>query len=116
MTGVLKPYSIVIRQGDSFNILLHFKTETKDLNLENCLLKMSVKDGNDKLVIDKTGEILENHSGKARIKLTAEDTSIKCGDYKTDIQIRMENGDVHTVYPQDVNKTAVLRITPHVTD
>lgn len=116
MSGVILPNMIIVRKGDSFDIVLQFRTDDKPLDLTDCIVKMTVRNGEDKVLFTKSGEIFEPASGKVRLKLSPSDTNIAPADYKTDIQIRLKTGDVHTVYPGDVNKVAVFRITQEVTE
>ena len=116
MAGVILPNMIIVRKGDSFDIVLQFRTDDKPWDLTDCTVKMTVRNNEEKVLFGKSGEIFDISGGKVRLKLLPEDTNITPGDYKTDIQIRLKNGDVHTVYPGDVNKVAVFRITPEVTE
>ncbi len=116
MAGVILPNMIIVRKGDSFDIVLQFRTNDKPLDLTDCIVKMTVRNGEDKVLFTKSGEIFEPASGKVRLKLLPADTNITPADYKTDIQIKLKTGDVHTVYPGDVNKVAVFRITQEVTE
>lgn len=115
MAGVILPFMIIVRRGDSFDILMQLRHDEKPMDLTDCVLSMTVKNQSDRVLFTKEGEIFEPLSGKARIKLTPEETNNEVGDYRTDIQIRLKNGDIHTIYPGDVNKIAVFRITPEVT-
>ena len=116
MAGVILPNMIIVRKGDSFDIVLQFRTDDKPWDLTDCIVKMTVRNDEDKVLFTKSGEIFEPASGKARLKILHSDTYIAPADYKTDIQIRLKTGDVHTVYPGDVNKVAVFRITQEVTE
>lgn len=119
MAGVILPFMIVVRKGDSFDIVLQLHHDNAvgnpPMDLTDCEVKMTVKNQSDRVLFTKTGEIFEPLSGKVRIKLTPEETNTEVGDYVTDIQIRLKTGDIHTIYPGDVNKVAVFRITPEVT-
>ena len=118
MVGIMNKNGIIIRRGDSFDILIHFKNKHGDnLNLEACSIKMSVKNiGGTTPLFSILGEIISQEEGKARIKILPKHTKISPEDYAADIQLTLKNGDVHTVYPQDINKTAVFRITDDVTE
>lgn len=37
-------------------------------------------------------------------------------NYVTDIQITFANGEVHTIYPQDINKVAAFIVSKNVTE
>lgn len=116
MAGVILPNMIIVRKGDSFDIVLQFRTDDKPWNLTDCTVKMTVRNNEEKVLFSKSGEIFDVSGGKVRLKLLPADTNITPGDYKTDIQIKLKTGDIHTVYPGDVNKVAVFRITPEVTE
>ncbi len=116
MAGILRPGSITVRRGDSFDIVLHLMSGGRDFDLDACSVKMSVKNETGQLLLSKTGEIFASAEGKARLKLTAADTNLVPGTYRTDIQVTFKNGDVHTVFPQDINQVGVLIITPDVTE
>ena len=90
--------------------------ECRDFDLDACSVKMSVKNETGQLLLSKTGEIFASAEGKARLKLTAADTNLVPGTYRTDIQVTFKNGDVHTVFPQDINQVGALIITPDVTE
>ena len=38
------------------------------------------------------------------------------GVYKTDIQLPLKNGDVHTVFPQEINQVGAFIVTEEVTE
>ena len=45
MAGYMTSNGIVVRQGDSFDILLHLRdSRSKDVDLSGCVLRMTVKD------------------------------------------------------------------------
>ena len=97
MAGYMTQNGIVVRQGDSFDILLQFRNaDGKAINIQDW-------------------QILDVKEGKARIELKPADTGIDAGDYVTDIQVTTDQNDVHTIFPQDVNRVGVFRITEQVT-
>ncbi len=117
MAGYVTQNGIVVRQGDSFDILLQFRNgRGKTLDIEGWSVKMSVFDENKKeLKFTKEGEIIDAAAGKARIELKPADTALAVGDYVTDIQVTTDQGDVHTIFPQDINRVGFFRITEQVT-
>ncbi len=117
MTGYVTRNGIVVRQGDSFDIVLQFRNaQGKPVNIEDWSIKMSVcEQSQGKEKFSKTGEVIDAASGKARIELKPTDTSLTAGDYVTDIQVTTDQGDVHTIFPQDINQVGVFRITEQVT-
>lgn len=116
MSGILNSRGITVRKGDSFTIVLRFKTEQGLLDISNAKIKMDVKTMADKLLFSKIGEITDAVNGLAAIELTPQDTNLDVGDYKTDIQITYADGQVHTIFPQDINKVAYFRVTSQVTE
>lgn len=115
MVGTISSFMITVRKGDSFDIVFQMKADGKPMDLTDCEVKMNVKDG-DFLKFSKKGEMFEPENGKFRIKLTPAETSIDVGEYKTDVQIKLKNGDIHTIYPEDVNRVAVFKVTADVTE
>lgn len=117
MAGYMTPSGIVVRQGDTFDILLQFRAgKGKEIDISGWRIKMSVYDQTGKkLQFTKEGEVFDALSGKARIELKPEDTGIEVGDYITDIQVITDQQDIHTIFPQDINRVAVFRVTGQVT-
>ena len=116
MSGILNSRGITVRKGDSFTIVLRFKTEQGLLDISNAKIKMDVKDMDNKLLFSKAGQITDALNGLAGIELTPQDTNLEEGDYKTDSQITYANGQVHTIFPQDINKVAYFKVTGQVTE
>lgn len=116
MAGIMTPAGITIRRGDSFDILMNFKSGNKNFDLTECQLKMTVRDSDNNEIFSKDGEIISAANGTARIKLTSTETDYPPANYKTDIQLTLKNGDVHTIYPQNVNAVAYFKLTPEVTE
>ena len=116
MVGTITSKGITARNGDSFNIILQFKHSETPMDLNDCTIKLGVKNPADKIMFEKIAEIIDATTGKARIVITPEESSIAVGEYKADIQITLKNGEVHTVYPQDINKLAYFRITEQATE
>lgn len=116
MSGALHPNGITVRRGDSFTINLHFKDEAGDINLTGAKLKLSAAKEDGKKVLEKEGVLSDAVHGLAVIELLPEETNIEEGDYQADIQIRMPNGQIHTIFPQNINSLAYFKITPQVTE
>lgn len=116
MVGTITSKGISVRKGDSFNIILQFKHSEIPMDLSGCIIKLGVKNSADKIMFEKIAEIIDATSGKARIVITPDESSIAVGEYKADIQITFKNGEVHTIYPQDINKLAYFRITEQATE
>ena len=119
MVGKIMPNYITVRQGDSFTILFQFKDGKNFTNINNSILKMHVKNkANNKNVLVKYGIIDDGEKGKAHISIVPEDT-LKLSttdEYITDIQITFANGEIHTIYPQNINTVASFVISQHVTE
>ena len=119
MVGKITPNYIEVRQGDNFTILLQFKDETKPINITNSILKMQVKNKADlKTIITKQGIIDDGLNGKAHIAIVPDDTKkLNVEDeFVTDIQITFANGEIHTIYPQAIDKVASFIVSQHITE
>lgn len=116
MSGILNSSGIIVRRGDSFTINLHFTDEAGDINLAGAQLKMSAAKEDGTRVLEKNGIISDVSRGLAVIELTPSDTNIDVGEYQTDIQIKMHDGQIHTIFPQNINSLAYFIITPQVTE
>ena len=117
MTGrILQNNTIIeVRQGDSFTIRMHFHKDNEDIDLTNAKVNMQVRRSDDSIVFDLAAVPIEAEKGTVALLLTPTQTNNDVGDYKTDIQVTFEDGSVNTVFPQDVNKIGVFRITEQVT-
>lgn len=116
MSGALHPNGITVRRGDNFTINLHFKDESGDINMTGAAVKMSAAKEDGTKVLAKNGVISDAVHGLAVIELLPEDTDIEEGDYQADIQVCMPNGQIHTIFPQNINSLAYFKITPQVTE
>lgn len=118
MVGKINANGIVVRRGDSFDIVMKFKSKTaQKFDLIGCNIKMAVKNiGDLRNLFIVNGEIIDENQGIARIKLMPSHTKITPKDYICDIQLTLKNGDVHTVFPSNIAKTAIFRITEDVTE
>lgn len=118
MVGIMNNKGIIVKRGDCFDILMNFRDKKhSNFALDDCAIKMSVKNPEtNKLLFSVNAEIISAAEGKARIPLKARHTNNPAQDYVCDIQITLKNGDVHTVYPQDITKPGIFRITEDVTE
>ena len=115
MTGRIINNLIEVRQGDSFDIILHFRnSQGTKINLENSVFEMQVRDNDNRIIFSKDG-IITISDASVCFALSPNETDKDVGDYKTDIQWTDKYGHVNTVFPQDVNKVGIFRITPQVT-
>ncbi|HSA06135.1 MAG TPA: hypothetical protein P5556_03040 [Candidatus Gastranaerophilales bacterium] len=103
---------IYIKKGDSASINLDF-----NINITGATLYFTVKAS-----IDNTEntfqKVVTSHSdaanGLTTITLSSTDTNITAGQYVYDIQINLQGGAVHTIFPSNANKTGYLYITKGV--
>lgn len=119
MAGVMTPNGIIVKQGDSFDIVLQVRQKCgcKPMDLNDCSVKMQCRtQDTNALVIDLTGDIVEPEKGRAIIHISPDQTKIDVGDYNTDIQLTLANGDVHTIFPNNISGVGIFRITQQVTE
>lgn len=119
MTGRILPNANVIevRQGDSFTITLNIKKGCKDVDLSGSEIKMQVRRIDDnQLMFELLGTSIDLQVGRIALILTPEMTNIAVGEYKTDIQLSTPDGMVNTIFPADVNKVGIFRVTEQVTN
>ena len=116
MSGKVTPTMIEVRQGDSFtlNLAVSSKCKPMDLTGASVLMQVRQKDSGN-LVFAVEGTAVDTAKGKVALIITPSETSNEVGDYVCDIQITTAEGEVHTIYPADVNKIATFRITGQVT-
>lgn len=117
MTGRILQNSNVIevRQGDSFTIRLQFKKACKDMDLTGSKVTMQVRDEAGSIIMDKLATEVDLAAGKVALILTPDDTDVPVGEYKADIQLYMPDGSINTIFPADVNKVGIFRVTEQVT-
>lgn len=117
MTGRILQNSNVIevRQGDSFTIRLQFKKGCEVIDLTSSRVTMQVRNEAGDVLLDKLATEVDLANGKVALILTPSDTSFEVGDYNTDIQIEMPDGSINTIFPADVNRVGIFRITEQVT-
>ncbi|MBE6452991.1 MAG: DUF2479 domain-containing protein [Alphaproteobacteria bacterium] len=106
---------IEVRQGDSFTINIQIKKGHKPLDLNGSKLMMQVRDTDDTVMISKVADFIDSEQGKMSLILTSTDTDVSVGDYKVDIQLILPDNSIHTIFPSDVNKIGIFRITEQVT-
>lgn len=116
MSGRITPNLIEVRQGDSFalNLAVNDKCQPMDLTGASVLMQVREKDSGN-MVFEVSGTAVDAEHGKMALLITPTETSNTVGDYVCDIQLTTAGGDVHTIYPADVNKVATFRITGQVT-
>ena len=116
MVGRILNNLIEVRQGDSFalNLAVNDKCKPMDLTGASVLMQVREKDSGN-MVFEVSGTPVDATNGKIALLITPTETSNTVGDYVCDIQLTTAEGDVHTIYPADVNKIATFRITGQVT-
>lgn len=116
MVGRILNNLIEVRQGDSFalNLAVNDKCKPMDLTGATVLMQVREKDSGN-MVFEVSGTPVDAEHGKIALLITPTETSTTVGDYVCDIQLTTAEGDVHTIYPADVNKIATFRITGQVT-
>lgn len=115
MSGKIKNNLIEVRQGDSFVITLRVFSNDKTLNLADSVVRMQVRDSENKLMFEILGDMIDKEKGLIVLSVSPQNSNIKEGDYKCDIQLETTDGSVNTVFPTNVNQIGVFRITPQVT-
>ncbi len=114
MTGIMTHDGILIKQGDSYDIVMHFRSKCgKDFDISGANVTLNIKSGENNL-FSIEGEIIEPAKGLAVIKITPQHTSVEAGVYEANIKAVFANGDVHTIFPQDITKNAVFEIVQGV--
>lgn len=116
MTGIINGNLISVRQGDSFTINLELNNKCKPMDLTGYTGQMQVRQGDSGLLVFSCiAEPVDVVHGKIAFVLTPAMTSADVGDYVCDMQITSPAGEVHTIYPADVNRVATFKITAQVT-
>lgn len=117
MAGLMTPNGILVRRGDSFDILLQFKDKKGGpLDISGASLAMTVQDGHGVFLYKIAGEIIDTAAGQASIKIMPQHSKMDPGDYAANIEVVFRNGDVHTVFPQNMTANALFRISEEVPD
>ena len=116
MSGTIQNNLITVRQGDSFTLDLALKSQGQPLDLTGATVLMQVREkdsGN--MVFEVSGTPVDAEHGKMALLITPAQTSAEVGDYVCDIQLTTAGGDVHTIWPANVNQIGTFRITEQVT-
>lgn len=118
MTGRILPNGniIEVRQGDSFTIRLKITKNNSQIDLSDSVVKMQIRNFDDNSIKSELyATPIDITNGMFALILTPTTTSLEVGNYKTDIQLTTKDGAINTIFPADVNKIGVLRITEQVT-
>ncbi len=116
MSGKMNSSVIVVRKGDSFSIRLQLRKNNKAVDFSGTTPSMQVRGkDDDSLLWELEAVPVDVQNGLFVFQITPEQTGLEIGDYKTDIQLKFDDGSVHTIFPADVYKTGIFRITEQVT-
>ena len=114
MVGMMTRNGILIRQGDSYDVAMHFRNKNgEDFDISGAQISLSVKK-DDALLFSIDGDLVDPERGKALIKILPQHTNIDVGKYEANIRVIFLNGAVHTIFPQDLTKNAVFEISERV--
>lgn len=118
MSGnIIIPANIIeVRQGDTFIISFQVKKDCSAYDLDGSIITIKANDKATNLtVLEKTAVGVDMVNGKMALVIDPQDTeNIAVGDYECIIKITFQNGDVHTIFPEDVRKIGIFRVTPKV--
>lgn len=116
MSGTINGSMITIRQGDSYVLNLELTKDCKPLDVTgfSCVMQVRTEDDDD-LITSVEAVPVDAAHGKIALMFSPENTNIELGNYVCDIQLTSNNGEVHTIWPNDVNKIGTFRITRQVT-
>lgn len=118
MTGrILQNGNIIeVRQGDSFTIRIAMKKNNQAIDLTGAKVNMQVRDAkDDRLMFDLLATEIDVRAGLVALIITPDMSKIDVGDYKTDIQVSFPDGSINTIFPADINKLGIFRVTEQVT-
>lgn len=118
MTGrILQNGNVIeVRQGDSFTIRMNITKNNSRIDFAGAKINMQVRGFEDNtLKYDLLANTIDISRGQFALVLTPTHTNLPVGDYKTDIQLTTNDGSINTIFPADVNKVGILRITEQVT-
>ena len=85
------------------------------INLSGARVDMQVRDDEGSVKFNLSSTPIDAENGKFVLSLAPAHTNIPLGSYKTDIKLITPDGGVNTIFPSDVTKIGVLRITESVT-
>ncbi len=118
MTGRIIPNAniIEVRQGDSFSIKINIKKNDEHIDMTGSQIKMQVRGRDDNtLKFTLPATPIDIAKGWFVLLLTPEQTNINVGDYDVDIELTTPDGSINTIFPSDVKKIGIFRITRQVT-
>lgn len=113
--GIIEQANIIeVRQGDSFDLFIHLQKNSQNINLSNSVVSLTVYNSIGYGVLlkkDAVGVDLKN--GKVCIEIHPDDTEkMLDGDYPCTIKVHLENGRVHTFFPQGLSRRGIFRVIP----
>ena len=116
MTGrILQNGNVIeVRQGDSFTIIMKITKNSSKINLAGAKVDMQIRDDEGFVKSNILATPVDVENGKFVLLLTPSHTSLPVGSYKTDIRLTTPDGGINTIFPADVSKIGILRITENV--
>ncbi|NCB49150.1 MAG: hypothetical protein EOM53_00495 [Alphaproteobacteria bacterium] len=113
MSHKITPDGISITQGDSLYLPITFN----GMDITNATLNMQVSSQDLKtLFIDKkVSTHIDAANGKTALNLMPSDINIPVGDYVTDMELCLLDGQILTFYPERTEKQAFFRVLAQVT-
>lgn len=107
--------TIEVKKGDSFTIIMKITKNNSKINLSGAKVDMQVRDDEGLVKFKITSIPVDAENGKFVLSLTPSHTDLPVGSYKTDIRLTTPDGGVNTIFPADVSKIGILRITESIT-
>lgn len=118
MSGnIIIPSNIIeVRKGDTFIINFQINKGCSGVDLEGSTISMCARNKTtNAIVLDKQAVGVDMAKGKMALVIEPKDTqNLDVGDYVCVIKITFSDGNVHTIFPEDVKKVGIFRITPSV--
>lgn len=118
MSGnIIVPSNIIeVRKGDTFVINFQINKGCSGVDLEGSTISMCARNkATNAVVLDKQAVGVDMAKGKMALVIEPKDTqNITVGDYVCVIKIAFSDGNIHTIFPEDVKKVGIFRVTPSV--
>ena len=121
MTSKMTSAGIVITQGDTLNIPLHFSYSQEGkkipVDIKNAVIRMHVRENENAqpLIKKESSNHVDAANGKTILQLSPEDTDIPVGTYYTDIEIQFIEEQQFTFYPPNPNCKAFFKVVAQYT-
>jgi hypothetical protein len=117
MTGrILQNGNIIeVKQGDSFTIVMKITKNNSKINLSGARVDMQVRNNEDTIMFNLSSTPIDAENGRFVLSISPAHTNIPIGSYRTDIKLITPDGGVNTIFPADVNKIGIFRVTETIT-